>query len=283
MSRLYEALRRLELVNQRPGTVPSDPARPADLLNNLMTPQAAIEETHSVKLNLPAESRLVALTDPKGLGAEKFRALVLRLENLRHQHELKSFQVTSSVGGEGKSLVSANLAVTLALNTRSKVLLVEGDLHRPTLSTLFGLNDLKGVSDWWSGIDERFASFLYQLNDMPLWLLCAGHADDHPSDILQSARFAGAFTSLASSFDWIIVDSTPMQPIVDVNLWSRLVDATILVVREGVAPIEALKKGLEGLDNLKLVGVILNEASESRPSRYGYSYYGRKKGEKKPS
>jgi capsular exopolysaccharide synthesis family protein len=279
MSRLYEALRRLESGNQEPGAVPSDPARPVDLLNNLMK-QERIGETHSVKVNLSAESRLVALSDPKGLGAEKFRALVLRLENLRHQHELKSFQVTSSVGGEGKSLVSANLAVTLAMNTRSRVLLMEGDLHRPTLAPLFGLKQLKGVSHWWSGIDEQFTTFLYQLNDMPLWFLCAGEADDHPSDILQSARFAGAFTSLANSFDWIIVDSTPMQPIVDVNLWSRLVDGTLLVVRENVAPVQAIKKGLEGLDNPKLVGVILNEATESRQSKYGYSNYGYKKEKK---
>ena len=123
-----------------------------------MTPQVGMEETQSLTVNLPPNSRLVALSEPKSLGAEQFRALVLRLENLRQQHELKTFQVTSSIGGEGKGLVSANLAVTLALNTRSRVLLMEGDLHRPTLAALFGLDNVKGLSHWWAATSASHLS-----------------------------------------------------------------------------------------------------------------------------
>ena len=78
------------------------------------------------------ESHLVALTDPNSLGAEKFRALVTRFDHLRKQRELRSFQVTSSVIDEGKTLVAGNVAVTLAKYSGSKTLLVEGDLHRPS-------------------------------------------------------------------------------------------------------------------------------------------------------
>jgi len=67
---------------------------------------------------------------------------------------------------------------------------------------------------------------------------------------------------LVSTFGWIIVDSTPMLPTVVANLWSRLVDGMLLVVREGVASVQALKKGLDALDNAKLVGIVLNETSE---------------------
>jgi Mrp family chromosome partitioning ATPase len=70
-----------------------------------------------------------------------------------------------------------------------------------------------------------------------------------------------AFAQLVSQFEWIVVDSTTMLPIVDVNLWSRLVDGTILVVREGVTPVKALKKGLQALDRPKLIGVVINEVS----------------------
>ena len=100
-------------------------------------------------------SRLVALTDPKSLGAEKFRALVARLENLREKGELKSLQITSSVINEGKSLVAANLAITLVKHFGYKVLLVEGDLHRPTLTTLLGLSDLEGINQWWRSREEN--------------------------------------------------------------------------------------------------------------------------------
>src|SRR5260370_42229489 len=120
-------------------------------------------------------------------------------------------------------------------------------------------------------------SFMYQVNDLPLWLLAAGKAFDQPSDILQSARFGKAFAQLARSFDWIVVDSTPLLPMADVNLWSRWVDGTLLVVREGVAPISALRKGLAGLDNAKLIGVGLNEASAFARAAYYHGNYARRK------
>ncbi len=219
------------------------------------------------------ESHLVALTDPNSLGAEKFRALVTRLDYLRKQHKLKSFQVTSSVINEGKTLVAGNMAVTLAKYSGSKTLLIEGDLHRPTLAALLGLSELHGLSHWWSGPDHELAQFVHRLNDMPLWFLSAGKPCDRPSDILRSARFVKAFTQLASQFEWIVVDSTPMLPIVDVNLWSKLVDGTLLVVREGITPVKALKRGLQALDHPKLIGVVMNEATEFDQLSYQGQYY----------
>jgi capsular exopolysaccharide synthesis family protein len=243
----------------------------------VLTKSAVITEAGSVPLMVSLESRLVALTDPNSLGAEKFRALVTRLDFLRKQRELKSIQITSSVINEGKSLVAGNLAVTLAMYSGAKTLLIEGDLHRPTLAKLLGLSGLDGVSQWWSGNDQGLTQFVHKLNDMPLWFLSAGKRCDRPADILRSTRFAKALAQLASQFEWIVVDSTPMLPIVDVNLWSRLVDGTLLVVREGVAPMKALKKGLQALDNPKLIGVVMNEASGSDQANYEGQYYGASK------
>ena len=92
------------------------------------------------------------------MGAEKFRALVTRFDHLRSRRELKSFQVTSSVINEGKTLVAGNVAVTLAKYSGSKTLLVEGDLHRPSLANLFGLEELRGLSHWWSGSERTSES-----------------------------------------------------------------------------------------------------------------------------
>src|SRR5439155_6343138 len=226
------------------------------------------------------ESRLVALTDPNSLGAEKFRALVTRLDDMRKQREIKSFQVTSSVIAEGKTLVAGNVSVTLAKYSGSKTLLIEGDLHRPNLAALFGLSELHGLSQWWSGQDQQLAGFVHRLNDMPLWFLSAGKLCDCPPGILRSARFVKAFTQLASQFEWVVVDSTPMLPIVDVNLWSILVDGTLLVVREGLVPVKALKKGLQALDHPnKLIGVVMNEASGPDQINYDGRYYGVRKPE----
>ena len=247
--------------------VPKDfPPKPADSAGMRRIP-----------IKVPHESRLVALTDPNSLGAEKFRALVTRLENLQEQSELKSFQVTSSVIREGKTLVSGNVAVTLAKHFGSKTLLIEGDLHRPTLATIFGLNKIRGLSHWWSGQDQDLAQFIYKLDDVPLWFLPAGEPYDRPSDILHSARFVKAFEQLTSQFDWIVVDSTPILPIIDVNLWSRLVDGTLLVVREGVTPVKALTQGLRALDHPKLIGVVLNEATATNEVKYAGQYCGSQK------
>jgi len=276
VSRLYDTLRKMEREKRRPGTPAPDPAQPVELLNNIVA--APVEMTYgpSVRIRAGNTSRLVALTDPKGLGAEKFRALAARLENLREKGELSSLQITSSVVNEGKSLVAANLAITLVKHFGYKVLLVEGDLHRPSLTTVLGLTDLEGINQWWHSREEdaEIAPYIRKLDDMPLWFLSAGSSCDQPSQILQSARFAETFVQLVGGFDWVVVDSTPMTPIVDANLWSRLVDGTLLVVREGVAPIKALKMGVRGLDNPKWLGIVLNEASEFDRVNYSDQYYG---------
>ncbi|HXJ06282.1 MAG TPA: CpsD/CapB family tyrosine-protein kinase [Candidatus Acidoferrum sp.] len=235
------------------------------------------DKNRTVMVQPTSTSRLVAWSDPNSLGAEKFRALAVRLDDMRRHLELKSLQVTSSVINEGKSFVAANLAVTLAKYTGSKTLLIEGDLHRPTLASMFGLKDLQGLSDWWTGRNQDIARFLVRLTGTGLYLLPAGKPCDRPSEILRSAQLAEAFAQLAGRFDWIVVDSTPMLPVIDANLWSKLVDGTLLVVREGVAPLKALKNGLQSLDNPNLIGVVVNEASEFDQVDYQGQYYGARK------
>jgi capsular exopolysaccharide synthesis family protein len=279
VSRLYDTLRKIEREKRRPGTAAPDPDQPVELLNNIVPAPGETIYGPNANIRPGKTSRLVALTDPKSLGAEKFRALAARLENLREKSELRSLQITSAVVNEGKSLVAANLAATFVKHFGYRVLLVEGDLHRPSLTTLLGLTDLQGINQWWRSQKEEaeIAPYIRKLDEMPLWFLGAGSTCDQPSQILQSARFAEAFMRLSGGFDWVVVDSTPMTPIVDANLWSRLVDGTLLVIREGVAPIKALRMGVKGLDNPKWLGIVLNEASEFDRVNYSDQYYGVKK------
>lgn len=291
MSGLFEGVSRVTVQRKHLDMAPADvvlpePAETAEMLRNVM-PEAIgsrgtvepnkvleIEKARSVMVQCPETSRLVTWTDPNSLGAEKFRALAVRLGDMRSQHKLNSLQVTSSVINEGKTFVAANLAVTLAKYSGSKTVLVEGDLHRPALASMFGLKDLQGISDWWSSPDQDIGRFLVRINGAALWFLPAGRACDRPSDILHSARFEEAFAQLAGRFDWIVVDSTPMLPVIDANLWSRLVDGTLLVVREGLAPLKALRDGLRALDRPNLIGVVVNEASEFNQVDYEGQYYG---------
>ena len=303
MSQLFEGFSGAKNQKSQPETIPPDMAPP-----ELAPPDAAemaewpghgipmaigsreiadplkvfgAEKTRTVMVQPRPASRIVAWSDPNSLGAEKFRALAVRLDHLRKQHELNTLQVTSSVINEGKTFVAANLAVTLAKYSGAKTLLIEGDLHRPTLATVFGLKDLQlpGLSDWWAGRDHDISRFVVRFNGSGLWFLPAGKSFDRPSDILRSPQFAEAFGQLASRFEWVVVDSTPMLPVIDANLWSRLVDGTLLVVREGVAPLKALKNGLQSLDHPKLIGVVVNEASEFDQIDYNGQYYGARKHE----
>lgn len=299
MSQLFEGFRRTTV---RPSEQDAVPLRriPVELV--LPDPEATVEEpgsempeaadsrgtveigpavksdqARSVMVQPPLTSRLVAWNDPNSLGAEKFRALAVRLDDIRRQHELKSLQVTSSVINEGKSFVAANLATTLAKYSGTKTLLIEGDLHRPTLTSMFGLKELQGLSDWWTSRTQELARYMLRFAGTGMWFLPAGKACDRPSEILRSAQLAEAFAQLKGQFDWIVVDSTPMLPVIDANLWSRLVDGTLLVVREGVAPLKALKKGLQSLDRPKLIGVVVNEASDFDQLDYDGQYYGPRK------
>ncbi len=274
MSRLYEALRKSEIENQQKGeVVVTETPQPAEMFNSVAVGSSEMDSAVAVQAQVASSAHLVALTEPQSLAAEKFRVLVTRLNNIRNQRELKSMQVTSGVVDEGKTLVAANLAVTLARHSQSRVLLVEGDLHNPALHSLFGLSHLKGLNHWWNDSNAVISNYVYRINDLPLWFLPAGSRFDQPADVLQSGRFGEAFAQLAGSFDWVVVDSTPLLPMADPNIWNRLVDGTLLVVREGVAPIKALKKGLASLDNPKLIGVVLNGASEFDRVNYYDQYY----------
>jgi capsular exopolysaccharide synthesis family protein len=297
MSQLFEGFSRAGIQPKQPGAIRLDvvpaqlvPPEPAEEVQNDASPEAGglggtaevkkvldSERSRSVMVQPPTTSRLVAWTDPNSLGAEKFRALSVRLDAIRRHEELKSVQVTSSVINEGKSFVAANLAVTLAKYSGFKTLLIEGDLHRPTLASMFGLKDLQGLSDWWSGRNKDLARYLLRFTGTGLWFLPAGKACDRPSEILRSAQLAESFSQLSGQFDWIVIDSTPMLPVIDANLWSRLVDGTLLVVREGIAPLKALKKGLQSLDHPKLIGVVVNEASDFDQIDYEGQYYGARK------
>jgi len=274
MSRLYEALRKSELENQQKGVAVTEaPSHPAEAFNTVTVGSSELDGVAAVQTRVSPEAHLVAMTEPQSLGAEKFRVLVTRLNNIRAQRELKSMQITSGGVDEGKTLVAANLAVTLARHSQSRVLLVEGDLHNPALHSVFGLSHLKGLSQWWSDPGAVISNYIYRINELPLWYLPAGARFDEPADVLQSGRFADAFAQLTGMFDWVIVDSTPLLPMADPNIWNRLVDGTLLVVREGVAPVKALKKGLASLDNPKLIGVVLNGASEFDRVNYYDQYY----------
>jgi receptor protein-tyrosine kinase len=164
-----------------------------------------------------------------------------------------------------------NLAVCFSKHTAERVLLLEGDLRKPTLGTHLGIGTLPGLGDW-SLADKPIHKFIYRFDSLQLWVLPAGSTPENPVSILQSARFLELYSQLSASFDWILIDAPPLLPMADVSFWSRQADGLLLVVREGRTPKTILKKGLETLDNPKVIGVVVNDAHGLEKSYYEHYY-----------
>ena len=219
----------------------------------------------------PQRDRLVALEGRGGLGADKFRLLRARLRNLQERMRIKRVVVTSAVPEEGKTLVATNLAISLARNSAQRILLLDGDLHKPAVAERLGLDGARGISEWWSA-DQPIHRFLYRLQDSELWVLPAGIAHEHPLTILQSGRFLDLFRRLSELFDWVLIDVPPLSPLADANFWARQADGLLLVVRNGRAPRNLLQKGLQTIDNPRVLGVVFNDTQVIESTYYNHYY-----------
>jgi capsular exopolysaccharide synthesis family protein len=228
-----------------------------------------LSQFRSVDVSFPAGNRLVCITDSESLAAEKFRFLSIRLQHLRRDRSLKRVLITSTLPQEGKSTVSANLACTLARKKQQRILLVEGDVRRPSLSPLFGVGKLPGICQWHQG-EPDIKKSVYHLDSLNLWFLPAGSSPSNPLDVLQSGKLASAMDRLAEIFDWVIIDSPPVMPLADTSVWMRWAEGILLVTRQGISEKQQLQRGLEAIESKKLIGAVLN--GSRRSSRQDYYY-----------
>jgi capsular exopolysaccharide synthesis family protein len=227
-------------------------------------------EFPSLNVSVAPESRLVFFTQPDSLPAEKFRFLGVRLRQIRQNRQLKKVLVTSSIPEEGKSLVSANLAGVLA-RRKERVLLIEGDLRRPTLAQQFGLGRLAGLGEWLQSKQESISN-IYRLADFNFWMMPAGNPPSNPLELMQSGNLSRLMSHLGELFDWIIVDSPPLLPLADTTVWARVTDGTLLVARVGKTEKAQLERALDLVKKPDLLGVVLNGSEESNYKGY-YGYY----------
>lgn len=274
MSYVFEALKQAEAARDgKPLELAGLENISSEVLHNVQSDNTWLDQVQVVKATPRAKSRLVTFTDGDGLGAEKFRLLRARLRHLQEKGQLHKIIVTSGVPNDGKTLVSSNLAVSLAKHNAQKVLLLEGDLRQPVLSGRFGLTRLQGITEW-AQQDLPIGQFMYRLEGSELFLLPAGQPTQDASKILTSSRFVEALNKLSSSFDWIIIDTPPLFPVADVHLWSKHADGVLLVVRQGSTPKKLLQRGLQTLDGANLLGVVLNDVPTAEHSYY-QKYYDR--------
>jgi capsular exopolysaccharide synthesis family protein len=261
MSQVFDAL-------QRSGVLLPDLGATSELSKDLDA--NSLDGLPAFRVEALPERRLVTLAEERSVAAERIRMLGVRLRRMQQQHPIKSVLITSSIKDEGKSLLSANLAVSLA-KTKQRVLLIDGDCHQGSLARLLGTTRSPGLTGWWRSADS-VSNYLRRISGVPLWFLAAGEPSPQAVEMLQSVRVSEMLTQVAGWFDWVIVDSPPFAPLADSAIWAGLTDANLLVVRLGKTPKKLLSKVLDSLDSRKFLGVVLNECSDPHLSYYAQYY-----------
>ena len=184
----------------------------------------------------------------------------------------KIIHVTSARPGEGKTTIAMNLAISAA-SAGLKVALVDADLRHPTASRLFKLENEKGLVDVLVG-ETTLDDVLRFHDDLQLMIVPAGSKSLNPPDVLGSDRMKGLIASLKNTFDYVVLDTPPVGPVVDPVIVATLADKTIFVVQWASTPREVVESSIKQLSSHRRVaGVVFNCVNQARAKKYGGEYY----------
>jgi len=204
---------------------------------------------------------------------EQYRRLAAVLHQAHMTTGLRLVMIASAVAGEGKTLTSANLALTLSESYRRRVLLIDADLRRPYIHTLFGLPNLDGLTDALSAPEER--RICTQPVTSLLSVVTAGRPDSEQMAHLTSSRMRRVLEEAKQVHDWVIIDTPPVALLSDAKLLAGMVDGTLLVVRAGATPYPIVQRAMQAIGPERILGTILNGAEASAVTGHGYyeGYY----------
>lgn len=205
--------------------------------------------------------------------AEQFRQLRTSLGYMGINSRKKKILVTSTISGEGKSFISSNLGISLALMGK-KVVLIELDLRKPKLSTLFNVNKNTGISNYFIGDKEPDEIIKKTDINNNLFIIPSGPIPPNPSELIVNGKLQELFAYLETHFDYIIIDTAPISPVTDAYIISPLCDATLYVIRHGFTPRMYVQKLDEynKINRLKNVAIVFNGVQARGYANYGYGY-----------
>jgi len=206
------------------------------------------------------DKSLVALLKPRSYEAEQFKILRTNLLFPESGHPARSILITSAAPGDGKSFVSANLAVSLALNQDRKVLLIDADVRRSEIHKIFGLNRVeKGICDFLA-YQTPLASLLVETSLKNLVILPAGKLMRNPAELQSLEKLPTLFEELASHFGeyFIVIDSPPPKLASETGVLARLVDAIVIVIKSGATKKEYVEETIDLVEKEKVAGIVFN-------------------------
>lgn len=195
------------------------------------------------------------------------------------KHPCKTFAITSSKPSEGKSLTAANIAISYAMLGKS-VILVDADMRRPTQRRLWRVGIPTGLCDFLANIQPLEMA---KVKELPLWIACTGTIPPNPSELLASERMKRFIEECSKRYDYVIIDTPPINTVADAQIISTYVDGVVLVTKSGDTSADELHEAIEGVQRTggNICGVVLNGMNMKTVkraykykynSKYGYKY-----------
>lgn len=230
-----------------------------------------LEKIHAVEPldnNAKFKRPIAAMDDLDPLTAEQYRILFSNLEQINLRNSYKTFAITSSIKGEGKSVTSVNLAYMMAKEFKKKVILVECDLRNPTVASFLDNTQAHGLADLLEGTIQLEEAIVH-LEGTSLFFLPALRSFKNSAELLVSHRLNAVFSRLKTEFDYIIVDCPPIISIVDMQIIAKWVDGVLLVVRANMTPMDLVRKAFKSLPADRMVGIVLN-GTDTKFEKYYY-------------
>ena len=213
---------------------------------------------------------------PKSVVSESIKTLRTNLQFSSVDSELKTILVTSSIPGEGKSFISANLAISFT-QTDKKVLIVDCDMRKGRQHRIFKLSNTKGLSNLLIDDMTNYKDYINKTSIKNLYVITRGTVPPNPSELLNSNKNSELIKILKNKFDIVIFDGVPCNGLPDSIIMSKLVDKVLIVSSESVTPRSVLESTKKQLKNVEapVAGDVLNNVNRKN-SKYGkyYGYYG---------
>lgn len=219
---------------------------------------------------------LLAQKYPKSVVSESIKTLRTNLQFSSVDEDIKTILITSSIPGEGKSFISANLAISFA-QTDKKVLIVDCDMRKGRQHRIFKLSNSKGLSNLLIDDMTNYKDYINKTSVDGVSVITRGTVPPNPSELLNSKKNADLIRVLKAKYDVIIYDGVPCNGLPDSIIMSKLVDKVLIVSSDSMTPksvLESTKKQLESV-NAPVAGDVLNNVNRKN-STYGkyYGYYG---------
>jgi polysaccharide chain length determinant protein (PEP-CTERM system associated) len=224
------------------------------------------------------DHRLLVLHESDSFIAEQYRTLYTKIHNLSKGNAHKIFAITSALQNEGKTVTALNLAVVMARDFGKRTLVLEGDFRRPSIPLYLNVDLEEGLVDILSsksGLQPTMvpvANTLVPFADDNLAVLPAVCRTQSSTSFLSSPRMRELLDLLREHYDFILIDSPPILPFSDMNIFEEVVDGMVMIVRAESTTKDTVTKALDTLGTDKVLGIVLNDVYQAPFSHYRYNY-----------